>query len=287
MAISTKVSVEEENKFIELYESGMSMDKVAELSGRDRSTIRIHLNARGVRIRSNRENSRRHLVKCPHYFDIIDTEEKAYLLGYIYADGYITQRNQSKHSDYINYQLGVSLQEDDIEILEMLRDALQTDYPINHYEVKIGYKPGVKYVRLLINSKDVVDGLRKHGVVFKKSEIIEEPKGIPEHLVRHFIRGYIDGDGSIIEQNTKYGKSYTVSMVGTDSVLSYIADYFYDNGLIKYKTKHEKRHQHDIVSSCRWGGNNQAYKILTHLYKDAKCFLNRKHERYIRLCEIM
>lgn len=38
--------------------------------------------------------------------------------------------------------------------------------------------------------------LCNHGCVDRKSKIIRMPN-IPENLIRHFIRGYFDGDGSV------------------------------------------------------------------------------------------
>lgn len=288
MALANKaVSAEEREEFVRLYKSGLSAIKISELTGRSPAAVYVHLRKAGIKRRSNRENSRRYKVGNPRYFQNIDTEQKAYLLGYIYADGYITKRRHSQQSDYISYQLGMSVQTSDIETLELLRRELETDYPVKQYTVSHGYKVGMKYERLLINSKELVGDLIKHGVIYNKSEIIDPPIGVPANLVRHFIRGYIDGDGAIVKNNTQYGPSYSVNIVGTDSVLEFIADYLYSNNLIKNKNKHEKRHKDDVVSYCRWGGNIQTYHILSHLYDNAHCYLSRKYNRYIDLSKMM
>ena len=238
-----------------LYESGLSGQKVADKLGISSSyTVYKYLKKQGVKTRSNRENSKKYHVKNRDFFENIDTEEKAYLLGFIYADG---------------------------SVVKTIKECLK------ELEEKSGYKVGIKYSRIIVNDHKIVDDLVKQGVKYHKSNTLEPPKNIPYHLIRHFIRGYIDGDGSIIINNTKYGLSFNVSMIGTDSVLDYIADYFMENNLIRTRVKHEKRHDYDIVSSCRWGGNIQAKKILDHLYNNSHCYLTRKHDRYLKLCEIM
>ena len=277
-----------QEQMVVLYESGLSGQKVADKLGISSSyTVYKYLKKQGVKTRSNRENSKKHHVKNRDFFENIDTEEKAYLLGFIYADGYVSTRKPAKYSDYAEKKLGVSVGERDVEVLELLKKCLDTTYPIATYEVKSGYKVGIKYSRIIVNDHKIVDDLVKQGVKYHKSNTLEPPKNIPYHLIRHFIRGYIDGDGSIIINNTKYGLSFNVSMIGTDSVLNYITDYFMENNLIRTRVKHEKRHDYDIVSSCRWGGNIQAKKILDHLYNNSHCYLTRKHDRYLKLCEIM
>ena len=126
-----------------------------------------------------------------NYFKVINTEEKAYWLGFIYADGCIT-------SD-IRQQLIIELCKQDRIILERFIDCINGNNKI--YENKYSY-------RLSICQKDFTNNLLNKGVFPKKSLLLEFPSTdiIPTQLIRHFIRGYFDGDGCI-SCNQYYNKT--------------------------------------------------------------------------------
>lgn len=117
------------------------------------------------------------------YFDIIDTQERAYFLGFLYADGY----NNIKQG-----RIQIALQWRDFDILEKLQNNLKSNYIIN-----CNIFNGFKQCFLSINSRYLSNQLTKLGMLHKKSLILKFPTEdqVPKHLIRHFIRGYFDGDG--------------------------------------------------------------------------------------------
>lgn len=281
------VSSIEEQKYVEMYNDGQSTVKIGIEFNRAPGTVKNHLNKLGIMLRSNRENSKKYYIKNEHYFDVIDSEDKAYLLGWMYSDGYIG-KEQSPNSDYVAKRLGLSVGDKDVEILELLRDKLKTNNQIHHYKTgKSGYKENVPYCRLLVSSNTLVDGLLEHGVVYNKSNIIKAPIDIPYDMRRHFIRGYMDGDGSISISHGKTGNlEFNVKFIATPSVAQWIADYFLENHLVYKQTKFDLRHLDDKVVQLRWGGNNQVRHMLDHLYNNSTYYLTRKHNRYLQLCEM-
>src|SRR5712691_11105891 len=71
------------------YERGESVTSIAARYGTSQQVIGPVLKRHGVRLRSQNETMRRHT--CNHaYFHRVDTEEKAYWLGFLTADGCIT-----------------------------------------------------------------------------------------------------------------------------------------------------------------------------------------------------
>lgn len=80
---------------MELYNSGLSTVKIGKMFGKHYSTVRNILINNGVKLRSNKINSRKYTIN-ENYFKNIDTEEKAYWLGFIYADGYISNVGSKK-----------------------------------------------------------------------------------------------------------------------------------------------------------------------------------------------
>ena len=121
-------------------------------------------------------------------FTNIDTEEKAYWFGFIFADGSISVSCTKQHI------LQIKLKADESFFLEMFREFMETDRPIKFGESENRFGK-VKFCYISISSKKIVDDLIKNGLQFRKSNIAIFPN-IKEDLIRHFIRGYIDGDGS-------------------------------------------------------------------------------------------
>ena len=155
-----------------------------------------------------------------HYFDVIDTEDKAYWLGFWFADGNI-QFKKSKYTDGTKGGVAeITLKATDkSHLVKMLRcmDA-DEDFPIQDKEVKLG---GKKYYacRVNLHSIDLCYGLNNQGCVPKKSLILKPPH-IREDLIPHFVRGYFDGDGCVsFNEETK---KYSVSFLGTEEFLNYI-----------------------------------------------------------------
>lgn len=157
------------------------------------------------------------------YFENIDTEDKAYFLGFIKADGYIDKKRN---------RFALRIQERDVEILNRLCDVL--NLPISRIN-KIIKKEDSKYYSE--NRQDCVelaitnDTFVKHFINVKDESILEK---VPEHLIYHFIRGYFDGDGSINYREIKKLK-FTMNIMGSpndDHILNYIQNYFEFNKYI-------------------------------------------------------
>lgn len=224
--------------------------------------------------RSNKQNSRMYYLN-DDYFKKIDTPEKAYWLGFIYADGYITSSNGKK--------VGITLSLKDINHIKKFKQSTDSTYPIKEYCHDTSYKKDTEYCRLLMSSDDMYDDLMSYGVFENKTNIIKKPN-IDSKMFRYFILGYFDGDGSIYKNNGKY-PFYSISIVGTDSLLSFVHDYFYQNGLTKRSYPSlKKRKSTQTVSYIRYGGNNVVDNILTHLYDgiDINIPLERKYELFLK-----
>ncbi len=126
-----------------------------------------------------------------NFFDIIDTQEKSYILGFLYADGTNIDTNDGQNS------ISFTQLEQDIDILEKINMAMDSTYPIHSYIQKSNDKIKCK---LSFYSQKISDCLTELGAPPRKSLILEFPNKEmfkSEDLIRHFIRGYFDGDGCI------------------------------------------------------------------------------------------
>lgn len=121
------------------------------------------------------------------YFENIDTEEKSYWLGFFYADGYV--RDRKTHSES-RLKLGIK----DLEHLEKFKKTLKADNDIQIKE---------KLAILALNTRKFTKHLIDKGCHQRKTFTIKFPYFLNEHLIRHFIRGYFDGDGCINHKKDK------------------------------------------------------------------------------------
>jgi hypothetical protein len=193
-----------------------------------------------------------------YLFEVIDTEKKAYWLGFIYADGYV--------SDNDRFELSLALK--DFTHLKKLGNLLNKEVKKDHFRC-----------RLSINNKIFVQQLKTLGVIPRKSLVLEFPKTLEKQYIPHFIRGYFDGDGCIY-----YGKfdsttsSQAVSLIGTKNMLETIQMYT----SIFNTLSHDSRHHKDCFS-FRISKTKDIIKFLDYMYKDCNIFLDRKYEKYCRL----
>lgn len=121
--------------------------------------------------------------------------------------------------------------------------------------------------------------LNGYGCIPNKSlQLIFPDKSIfhDEVLIRHFIRGYFDGDGCICFTP----KTKIISVLGTKEFLNGIKlyiPYWKDSNFYK----HGKNNTFMLQSNFK-----KAYKILKFLYDDASIFLDRKYDKYLDFCRL-
>ena len=158
--------------------------------------------------------------KKEDYFDCIDSEEKAYLLGFIMADGSIDRSNISKTPE-----LRISIQSEDRNILDILSQRICPSKPvIIRNKRKVNWKDTANFS---VISEHLCFSLESWGVVSRKSYKDLVIPNINTNLIRHFIRGYFDGDGSI----GKYGGRLKFSLLGTNELLTWILNFFKNKGM--------------------------------------------------------
>lgn len=196
-----------------------------------------------------------------HIFDSIDTEEKAYWLGFIYADGCI--------SDNGSLELGII----DKEHLEKFKMFINSKNPIRtkHYKEYTSYS-------IMNKSKHLRDILISYGCTPRKSLTVQFPNidiFKDSSLITPFIRGIFDGDGSVgIDKHKNCSKPYPrVNIVGTQDIVTQCLKYTnIDNTVTKYGNNncYETKFTH-----------TKALKFLNTIYNNANIYLERKYAKYL------
>lgn len=264
----------------------LSMKKIGEIINKSSYTISDKFKKYNLEARNCRDMKLKY--NCNEdYFKMIDSEKKAYWLGFLSADGYI-QKTSTKGC---SRKVGLSLVDSDIRHLEKLKKDIETNTPIKVYQCKgKSYSLDTKYCRLIMTSEKLASDLIDKGCVEHKSNIIKFPteEQVPYSLLRHYIRGYFDGNGSITIVRANKDKnrntvSYKIRFTSTEDMLNGIQNHLLNEGIIKRLYPLSKREQEHIVSNFEFGGNLQSYKFLKWLYEDAEVYLDRKYERYLSL----
>ena len=203
-------------------------------------------------------------------FDSIDTEEKAYWLGFIYADGCI-------HS---NNRIEVSLSSKDFNHIKKYAKFLGDEgyAKLTHHNTKC---------RVVFRSKHVYNVLNSYGCSPKKSLTVLFPKeSIFKHkcLIKDFIRGYVDGDGCLSTPYFKANKkAYAcLNCVGTKEFLTTLLTYLPTSKQIKLNLQH-KNSPVNCYNFFIW---KDVIPVITYLYEDSKIYLDRKYNKYKEICRL-
>ena len=209
-----------------------------------------------------------------HYFDIIDTQNKAYILGFLFADG----NNYSSKGT-----ISISLKEEDKLILEKMRKELKLDKPLkfqdNSKDNHNGYISKNSYI-LNLFSTYLCSTLNNVGMMPNKSLIVKFPTIIPNDLISHFVRGYYDGNGSIYRQiKNENNHAISVTITSTDKFCESLVNI--SNDMIDLDCKiYDASNHNGITKVFTISGRNKAKVFLDWIYKDADMFLQRKYDRY-------
>lgn len=195
-----------------------------------------------------------------NYFEKIDSPEKAYWLGFIWADGYITKTNC----------FGIELAIKDKEHLEKLQQDLKSNTRIKERS-KEGFGKVNQSCILEFRNKKIVQDLQDKGIEIHKTYNLSAPK-INQKFYKDFIRGFFDGDGTYVLNG--YNKEISCVCYCKD-FLEWIQEDFKKNGIqssiIKQKNKE--------LFNLRIYNADSILKYYYNYWENANRFLNRKKEK--------
>lgn len=269
-------------KAVDLYMDGCSYMKIGKELNVDRKKVSKILTENGYGAQYSFKNKdgvlrefevwRKYSVD-ENFFEVIDTEEKAYWLGFLYADGYVSSQKSS---------IELGLQEKDLSHIELFAQHIKSNSPISKHKRTLNGKDYHGY-RLTINSQKIKNDLINKGCTENKSLTLTFPtyEQVPKNLMKHFIRGYVDGDGCYyIHKNpckssrTGFKSRIVFEVAGTEAFL---------RGMISELGLHSNK-IHDLhkgrpkSKKINYSGV-YAERIISFLYSDANVYLERKHEK--------
>ena len=209
-----------------------------------------------------------------NYFENINSHEKAYILGFIYADGYNGEDT---------LELAQNIEREDV--LVHIKTALETDQEIKYYVPNKG--------TLNIYSKKICSDLVNLGAIRNKSLVLQFPTFLPEELMCSFILGYFDGDGCVWDGKRKKmtvkderhpGRTrerivhnVKFTFTGNYDFINALQDYLIEKNIVNKKTKlnfskakNVSNNTSDRVCTMEYSGRKQMEKFFNYLCSNKK-----------------
>ena len=216
------------------------------------------------------------------FFDNIKTEIQAYLLGFHCADGCVDNRRNT---------FRIQLQEADSEIVYMFKDFVAPDSRLFTFEPRTGFdkRSNKTYIKgkmfgIDIYCKKLNSGLEKWGFGQNKTYNELHLPNIDKSLIRHFIRGYFDGDGCISWFVRKLDKKHRFPNINAqviftsktktlfEEIINYLNDYNITHcSIFNYK-------QRNCYMLCI--SKSELPKLFHLLYDDSNFYLKRKYDKF-------
>lgn len=269
----------DDKEIIRLYNDGLSTSKIGQIFGVHKNTILNRLKKNNIDTsRKNRNYKFSNYNFNEYWLDEIDSQEKAYFLGFFYADGNVQTLDHKK-----NYLIRIKLQESDDYILQKFMELFESNKPLIYKEEQ-SPDTGKYYKKceFALGNKHLWEQLQKLGCSCNKTYNCTFPEFIDDNFINSFVRGLFDGDGSIhiISRNSQriYCEIYFVGTYNELLGLQQCIEYFTDcKGNLKQYDKKTK-----FLWNLNYGKQEEVFKILNWIYKDSSIHLDRKYEKYIQ-----
>lgn len=198
-------------------------------------------------------HQRTQVTKDDRFFDDIDSEEQAYFLGLLAADGSVTASNQ----------VSLFLKEKDSEIVRRFGAALRLR------PMRLKRQRG-DMVGVVVCSAQLARGLAIHGISPNKSLSIGWPPSLPLHLERHYMRGLMDGDGSISSVQWTFVSASSAMFRAFKSRAEDVVGVRLPQNRVGTSKK-----------TLQLSGGRNTWAFLDWLYDGATVWLQRKHQGFL------
>lgn len=256
------MKIEIENKVIDYYNNQkISSNKIAKLLNINVKTVFAILKRNNIKVRTLSEAMLKYSCN-DYYFNNIDTEEKAYWLGVLFADGNITRKNSNTGE--------VIFSSKDRNWIEMFINSINSN-TIIYTEFHKKFK---KYIyKVKITSKQMFDDLNNLGCTENKTKILVFPK-LPIELNSHFIRGFFDGDGTVGVYKNTSKTNWKILRSGFCCASEDFITILQSKLPVKYKNIFKRNENMFILQYSQF----DSISLYNYLYTNATIYLNRKKD---------
>lgn len=248
----------------ELYQNGESLTSICEKLKFERHMLSKLLKEDNIEINQNK------YIYNENAFKSIETEQDAYWLGFMYADGNINE---------LRMVCDLSMAEKDLEHLEKFKNFIS---PNNKLIKRKSYlsstcKEYYSY-RFYITNKKITENLINNGCLWSKTYDVAFPTHISKEMMPHFIRGFFDGDGSITEGSRQNILNFTCAnydfLVDLQNHLNLSCE------MKKNKIVNDNRSE---AKRIQWSAKKDLISFYNYIYKDATIYLDRKYNTFTHI----
>jgi hypothetical protein len=270
-----------EDDVVDMYSSGSTILDIRNVYHTRDKTISDILKKNNVTIKktyqyyTSKELARTRKYYCKEdIFENIDNIDKAYWLGFLYADGNVYIPD-GKDGNGRGIRIEITLKEEDGYHLENFSHFIESNYPVKQKIVKLNGKE-IPIYRIAISSVKMGNDLIKHGCVPRKSLTLKYPNDLKEQFFCSFLAGYFDGDGCLsFTKNNRNSYSSQLSIMGTYEFLT----------SIKYKLYNFGIDTGDVASACSKAfilriSNHSHANFYNLIYNKSSYILGRKFEKF-------
>lgn len=250
-----KLLPEHRQEIVRLYLAGQGTVRIGERFSVSSSAINNALRKAGVTIRDI--NARRAYPVNHDFFETIDTEEKAYWLGFIATDGNI-------------YKNRLTINLSDREHLEKIAKAIGCPRPIRPIKTTINSK-SYELWSFYVNSAKIAADLSRIGITNKKTFEVHPWVG-PSHLMRHYWRGCVDGDGWV-RSHSHYDTRFRIGMCGNLQMVTGFVDFAEHVTGFRATIFPNKK-----IFYSEYTATEEVRALASTLYANCSVSLDRKHD---------
>lgn len=244
------------------YLDGATVVRAAAQFGYCEDSCRAAMRAAGVPPRDPSQCHRQYSVDDT-FFDIIDSEPKAYWLGFLTADGCITES-----------AVKLALAHKDRKHVEAFRDAIGSTHPVKTRRVRLADKT-YKTADLFVRTPIMAAQLARLGVTPRKSLTVKPCPSVHEHLLRHYWRGVADGDGHLriqVHSGRSNRRDFHFELSGNRAILEGFCGFVAGRVISRATIR-----PHARICRIRYVGR-PAVSVVELLYANANVYLDRKKE---------
>lgn len=208
----------------------------------------------------------------------IDTQEKAYLLGFMYGDGTIT--TYAEKTGRMRFLTKISINDFDTDLILTLKEMFPF-FNVGDFDYSIYGKNTGRQISISKSSKELYEDLMSNGLFPRKSYENKEMLKIPSidnSLLPHFIRGFFDADGSVYSQKNRpnliriefcsVSKSF---IYGLDSYLRSININSWEVTPVPPKNKGKQ-----ITYKITFVKTSETMKLISYMYDSSTISMDRK-----------
>ena len=249
---------------------GKKVPEISNILGINKVTISSFLRTHGIKLNPDKGNV--------HYFDTIDSYAKAYIVGFIAADGALVRTRTTT-------TLTITIKYEDKAVLEFIKSEIGNEHKLQEIIRPSSFdsSKNIHHIRYTISDRNITKALNKLGIISNKSlsmgNII---KNIPYKYRDAFIIGYFDGDGSVTIRDGEYPnnrgilcKDYSlyIQIRGTREFLFGICNH------LKIDTSHI--HQNDSIPHLSFASKKDSYRFFQ-CYSNLPFYYERKYNKFLQ-----